>query len=86
MKSLFVVSTPKARSTEPPISPSERRKQQRRMGIPRRVVPDRRAGAAEPENLERRIATDRRGAGNRRRRHDRRIGLSPDLDVYLLGI
>jgi hypothetical protein len=36
--------------------------------------------------VERRASAERRGVGNRRRRPDRRIGLSPDLDLYLLGI
>jgi hypothetical protein len=55
------------------------------MGIPRRLVPDRRDARGNGES-ERRLAPDRRGSGNRRRRPDRRIGLSPDLDLFLLGI
>ncbi|MGH9367076.1 MAG: hypothetical protein ACRD3M_05310 [Thermoanaerobaculia bacterium] len=55
------------------------------MGIPRRLVPDRRDGNDGGES-ERRASGNRRGFGNRRRRPDRRIGLSPDLDLFLLGI
>ncbi|HEY7575052.1 MAG TPA: hypothetical protein VIB08_07805 [Thermoanaerobaculia bacterium] len=54
------------------------------MGIPRRLG-DRRAGNGDGE-IERRLTSERRASGNRRRRPDRRIGLSPDLDLFLLGI
>jgi len=57
------------------------------MAVPRRFA-DRRAGdgrSAESAG-ERRRAADRRVSGARRRVPDRRIGLSPDLDLYLLGI
>jgi hypothetical protein len=54
------------------------------MGLPRRLS-ERRNGE-DAASLERRLASERRGSGNRRRRPDRRIGLSPDLDLYLLGI
>jgi hypothetical protein len=82
VKSLFVVSPVKGEGGKPV---PERRKHQRRMGIPRRLVPDRREGEGNGES-ERRLSPDRRGSGNRRRRPDRRIGLSPDLDLFLLGI
>jgi len=65
-------------------SSPERRKHQRRMGLPRRLS-ERRNGE-DAASLERRVAAERRATGNRRRRPDRRIGLSPDLDLYLLGI
>ncbi len=55
------------------------------MGIPRRLVRDRRDGNGNGES-ERRVSAHRRGSANRRRRPDRRIGLSPDLDLFLLGI
>jgi hypothetical protein len=55
------------------------------MGIPRRLVKDRREGDGHGDS-ERRVASERRAAGNRRKRPDRRIGLSPDLDLFLLGI
>jgi hypothetical protein len=54
------------------------------MGLPRRLSERRNGEDATSE--ERRVASERRGIGNRRRRHDRRIGLSPDLDLYLIGI
>jgi hypothetical protein len=54
------------------------------MGIPRRLG-DRRAARGDGE-VERRVTVERRAAGNRRKRPDRRIGLSPDLDLFLLGI
>lgn len=81
MKGVFVVS----QSAESPIARPERRHQQRRMGLPRRIVADRReaATAALPDRRE---SAGRRSIGSRRRRPDRRIGLSPDLDLYLLGI
>jgi hypothetical protein len=56
------------------------------MGIARRIVPQRRAGDGSGEAAERRLSGDRRGSGSRRRRPDRRIGLSADLDLFLLGI
>jgi len=65
-------------------SSPERRKHQRRMGLPRRL--SERRNAADAASLERRVAMERRGIATRRRRPDRRIGLSPDLDLYLLGI
>jgi len=64
----------------------ERRKNPRRMGLPRRIEDRRRGASAASEDSERRAVADRRSFGNRRRRPDRRIGLSPDLDLYLLGI
>lgn len=90
MKSLFVVSP----VTRTGVTPSrgaqraaERRKHQRRMEVPRRIVPDRRASNGSRNTVERRSGDgDRRSGGNRRRRPDRRIGLSPDLDLLLLGI
>jgi hypothetical protein len=83
VKSLFVVS-PVSGSAEPI---RERRKHQRRMGIPRRIA-DRRAvsGRADDASSERRVSSNRRAPGSRRKRPDRRIGLSPDLDLYLIGI
>ena len=81
MKGVFVVS-PEAAETA--VEPA-RRKQQRRMGLPRRVVVDRRGwdvGISE----DRRDGGSRRAFGSRRRRPDRRIGLSKDLDLFLLGI
>lgn len=80
MKSLVVVP-PVAGMLE---SSPERRKHQRRMGLPRRLS-ERRNGE-DTASSERRVSSERRGIGSRRRRHDRRIGLSPDLDLYLLGI
>jgi len=80
VKSLVVIP-PVAGALE---SSPERRKNQRRMGLPRRLS-ERRNGE-DAASLERRITSERRGIGNRRRRPDRRIGLSPDLDLYLLGI
>jgi hypothetical protein len=56
------------------------------MGIARRIVPERREGNGAKEPSDRRESSDRRGSGNRRRRPDRRIGLSPDLDLFLLGM
>ncbi len=85
MKRLFVVSpVPGEGILLNPASP-ERRKLQRRMGLARRTGPERRVGTKGPGAQER-AAGDRRAFAKRRRRHDRRIGLSPDLDVYLLGI
>jgi hypothetical protein len=85
VKSLFVVSPDRGESRPPRGGEvPERRKHQRRMGIPRRLA-DRRAGDGRGET-ERRVSPERRSAGNRRRRPDRRIGLSPDLDLFLLGI
>jgi hypothetical protein len=82
VKTLFVVS-PDAGTTEPA---SERRQRQRRMSLPRRIS-DRRGGSVDVDSpVERRASSERRGVGKRRRRPDRRIGLSPDLDLYLLGI
>ena len=83
MKSLFVISQDASAGNPVP----ERRRNQRRMAVPRRIA-DRRAGdgpGAESAG-ERRGASDRRNSGARRRCPDRRIGLSPDLDLYLLGI
>ncbi|HEY7111525.1 MAG TPA: hypothetical protein VIA45_01215 [Thermoanaerobaculia bacterium] len=80
MKTLVVI--PPAAGTV--ASSPERRKHQRRMGLPRRLS-ERRNGE-DPGSLERRMSSERRGTGNRRRRPDRRIGLSPDLDLYLIGI
>jgi len=54
------------------------------MGLPRRI--SERRNAEDAASQERRVVSERRGVGNRRRRHDRRIGLSPDLDLYLIGI
>jgi hypothetical protein len=56
------------------------------MGIPRRLGDRRRGASAGQADSERRAVVERRSFGNRRRRPDRRIGLSPDLDLYLLGI
>jgi len=81
VKGVFVVS-PEAGETA--VEP-ERRKQQRRMGLPRRVVVDRR-GEDVGISDERRDGGSRRASGSRRRRPDRRIGLSKDLDLFLLGI
>lgn len=85
MKSLFVVS-PVAEGTGPGSRSSleERRKRQRRMGIARRVLPDRRAGQRSAATPDRRAADRRRVAGIRRRIPDRRIGLTP-VDLSLLG-
>ena len=80
MKSLVVVPSVAGSVDSGP----ERRKHQRRMGLPRRIS-ERRNGA-DAASLERRVATERRGIATRRRRPDRRIGLSPDLDLYLIGI
>lgn len=80
MKSLVVVPTVAGTLESSP----ERRKHQRRMGLPRRLS-ERRNGE-DAASSERRILSERRGIGSRRRRPDRRIGLSPDLDLYLLGI
>ncbi|MGE5279041.1 MAG: hypothetical protein ACM3SU_18765 [Acidobacteriota bacterium] len=87
MKSLFVISPAagNARGTRGARA-AERRKSQRRMEIPRRIVPDRRSPGGLAGQSERRSRTDRRVTGARRRVLDRRIGLSPDLDLYLLGI
>ena len=88
MKSLFVVSSVPGEGARPNRGSAafpERRKLQRRMGLARRTAPERRADS-EASGDERRTTGDRRGFANRRRRPDRRIGLSPDLDVYLLGI
>lgn len=88
MKTLVVVSheNPAVRGNGRRDSSPERRHNQRRMGVARRVVPDRReddrAGAASFV----RSTVERRASGNRRRLQDRRIGLSKDLDLYLLGI
>jgi hypothetical protein len=82
VKSLFVVS-PGAGAAEPG---RERRKRQRRMGVARRISDRRGVGDGADSLVERRASVERRGAGTRRRRPDRRIGLSPDLDLYLLGI
>jgi hypothetical protein len=90
VKSLFVVSPVTRTSVTPSRGAeraAERRKHQRRMQVPRRIVPDRRASNGSRDTLERRAGEgERRSAGNRRRRPDRRIGLSPDLDLFLLGI
>ena len=89
MKSLFVVSRVDATEPRPgriAEPSSERRQHQRRMGIARRIVPERREDNGASEPAERRETSDRRGSGNRRRRPDRRIGLSPDLDLFLLGM
>ena len=87
MKSLFVISPAagSARSARG-AKAAERRKHQRRMGIARRIVPDRRSSGRVSGQPERRGRSDRRVTGIRRRVLDRRIGLSPDLDLYLLGI
>jgi len=77
----LVVVPPVAGTLE---SSPERRKHQRRMGLPRRLS-ERRNGE-DAAALERRIVSERRATGSRRRRPDRRIGLSPDLDLYLIGI
>ena len=82
MKSLFVVS-PVSGAAEPS---RERRKHQRRMGLPRRLADRRTPEGQAADSSERRLSRNRRSAGNRRRRPDRRIGLSPDLDLYLIGI
>lgn len=75
MKSLVVVtpSVPDASQLGSASSAPERRRHQRRMGLARRIE----VGS---------ISGERRSTGSRRRRPDRRIGLSPNLDLYLLGI
>lgn len=55
------------------------------MGIGRRIVPDRRDREGTLETTQRHAAADQRGVSHRRKRPDRRIGLSPDLDLFLLG-
>ena len=83
MKSLFVVSqVPGDGRAEP----ADRRKNQRRMAVARRTAPERREAIDVDISAEGRLSGDRRGVANRRRRPDRRIGISRDLDVYLLGI
>jgi hypothetical protein len=64
----------------------ERRDGQRRIGIPRRIVADRRVGGSPAKESERRVLMNRRVARSRRRILERRIGLSPYLHLYLLGI
>ncbi|HTO87423.1 MAG TPA: hypothetical protein VMR54_07820 [Thermoanaerobaculia bacterium] len=87
MKSLFVVSPAGVTPSRAAERAAERRKNQRRMEVPRRIFPDRRASNGSRNTVERRAGDgDRRSGGNRRRRPDRRIGLSPDLDLFLLGI
>jgi hypothetical protein len=89
VKSLFVISGDSravARESHDAVLITERRKSQRRMGIARRIVPQRRNGNGDDLDAERRESADRRGTANRRKRPDRRIGLSPDLDLFLLGI
>jgi hypothetical protein len=56
------------------------------MGVARRTAPERRGEIDVDVSAQARASGDRRGFGSRRRRHDRRIGLSRDLDLYLLGI
>ncbi|MGH9316952.1 MAG: hypothetical protein ACRD1P_07595 [Thermoanaerobaculia bacterium] len=88
MKSPFGVSSVATGTRRAPRRPElfpERREHQRRMGIARRIVPDRRAREGTLETTRRRVAADRRGVDHRRKREDRRIGLSPDLDLFLLG-
>jgi hypothetical protein len=89
VKSLKVISPAEggsARATWGAPGVAERRKQQRRRGIPRRIVPDRRLAGAVKGGLERRTPGYRRDTRGRRRVLERRIGLSPGLDLYLLGI
>jgi len=87
VKSLFVISPAAAGALRGRgAQAAERRKHQRRMGIARRIVPDRRSSRGLAGQPERRARSDRRVTGIRRRVLDRRIGLSRDLDLYLLGI
>jgi len=86
VKNLFVVSSAKEKAVPPETEKDavlERRRNQRRMGIARRVVANRRSKASA---LPRTGGAQRRASGNRRRLQDRRIGLSKNLDLYLLGI
>lgn len=88
VKSLFGVSSVAAGTRREPRHPGlfpERRKHQRRIGISRRIVPDWGAREGTLETTERRVAADQRSVSHRRNRQDRRIGLSPDLDLFLLG-
>lgn len=55
------------------------------MEVARRIVSDRRAREGTLETTGRRVAADQRGLSHRRKHPDRRIGLSPDLDLFLLG-
>lgn len=89
MKSLFVVSAvpgERGREKSQAASVPDRRGHQRRMGVARRTAPERRGEIDVDVSAQARASGDRRGFGSRRRRHDRRIGLSRDLDLYLLGI
>jgi hypothetical protein len=89
MKSLFVVSHVPGEgghAEAPAPSVPDRRQHQRRMGVARRTAPERREEIDVDVAAEARASGDRRAFANRRRRPDRRIGLSRDLDVYLLGI
>jgi len=63
----------------------ERRKNQRRQPIPRRLGAERRKVRVAASESERRTNPERRRAAVRRRRPDRRIGISRDLDLSLLG-
>ena len=74
MKSVFVIPIEREESK----SAKERRADQRRMAVPRRVKPERRGN--ERPTPPRQIA-DRRTPGERRRLPDRRLGLKIDLDL-----
>lgn len=56
----------------------ERRADQRRSGLPRRLVPDRRGARSTRQPGDRRDQL-RRALADRRRRRDRRFGLDPTL-------
>ncbi len=89
MKSVFVTSPAEGdRSSRMSAVESivERRHRQRRLGVPRRIVPDRRGRGSLAEGSERRVPANRRVTRSRRRVLERRIGLSPYLRLHLLGI
>ena len=58
----------------PPADEKQRRGEQRRMGLARRVVSRRKTNPSDYEP-ERRKAVERRTSGDRRRQRERRIGL-----------
>ncbi len=74
MKSIVVIPIER----EGTKSSKERRAEQRRMAVPRRVKPERRGNERLPAPRQ---MADRRTPKERRRLPDRRLGLKIDLDL-----
>jgi hypothetical protein len=83
-KRIIIRSTAELKKPKPSVSKDpwepgqERRADQRRSGLPRRLNPDRRSARATRQPGDRRDQL-RRALADRRRRRDRRFGLDPTL-------